>query len=65
MYLCAPKGNVPNSTTYLNWTLIFEWCVVRCGSKNGHQNDVMCLKGNELRAHNFVNHSSLNSHQHN
>ena len=24
------------SDTHLEWTLIFEWCVGRCGSKNGH-----------------------------
>jgi hypothetical protein len=31
----------PNSTTYYNWTPVFEWCLVKCGSKNGHQK--MCL----------------------
>ena len=25
----------------INWTPIFEWYVVRCGSKNGHQKN-MC-----------------------
>ena len=30
------------SVTYLNQTPTFEWCVLRCGSKNGHQN-YMCL----------------------
>ena len=29
---------------FLNNTLVFEWCVVRCGSKNGHQKGIMCFK---------------------
>ena len=41
--------NVPNSITYLNWTPIFDWCVVRCESKNRHQKD-MCSKGIGLRS---------------
>ena len=32
-----------NSVTSLNWVSLFEWYVVRRGSKNGHQND-MCLE---------------------
>ena len=28
---------MPNSVTYLKWTTIFEWCVVRCRSKNRHK----------------------------
>ena len=35
--------HMPNSVTYLNWTPIFEWCVVRCGSNNGHQTNI-CSK---------------------
>ena len=31
-----------NLAICLNWTPIFEWCVVRCESKNKHQ-EVMCL----------------------
>ena len=27
----------PNLVTSLEWTPIFEWCVVRCGSKNTHE----------------------------
>jgi hypothetical protein len=38
---------------FLNWTTIFEWCMVRCGSKNGHQNDI-CLKEFELRAQHLL-----------
>ena len=30
----------PNSITSLNWTLIVEWYVAKCGSKNGHQKDM-------------------------
>lgn len=32
-----------NSVTYLNQILIIEWCVVKCGFKNGHQRGVVCL----------------------
>ena len=32
---------------------IYEWYVVRCGSKNGHQND-MCLKEIGLHAQNML-----------
>ena len=35
--------NVPSLITYLKQTPIFEWCVVRCGSKNGHQKGI-CFK---------------------
>ena len=31
------------------WTPLFEVCGVRCGSKNGHYEDV-CLKEIQLRA---------------
>ena len=33
----------PNLITHLNRTPIFEWHVVRCGSKNGHPKD-MCFR---------------------
>ena len=32
----------PNSITLLNWTHVFYWCKVSCGSKNGFQRDI-CL----------------------
>ena len=32
------------SVTFLNWTPVFHWCVVRCGSKNKHYKDGTCLK---------------------
>ena len=36
--------NVPNLVTCLNHTPIFQWYVVRCGSKNRYQKGIMCLK---------------------
>ena len=32
--------NGPNLITYNNGTPVFEWCVVRCGSRNEHQKDM-------------------------
>lgn len=29
--------DMPHSVTYLNEAPLFDWCVVRCASKNGHQ----------------------------
>ena len=46
------------------WTAIFDLYVVRCGSKNGHQKDIMCSKDIGLPAQKFVNCSRLIS-QHN
>ena len=31
------KVSRSNFVTHLNTTPMFEWCVIRCGSKNGHQ----------------------------
>ena len=53
------KVDVPNLVTYPNWIPIFEWYVVWCGFKNGHQKDI-CLKEIGLRAQN-INQSKLNS----
>ena len=47
------KVHVPNSVTYLNWTPILEWYVVRCGSKSRYQKD-MCLEGIQLHARNMI-----------
>ena len=44
-------------------TYIFKWCVVRCGSKNAHKQDI-CLKEYGLRVQILLNYSRLNS-QHN
>jgi hypothetical protein len=37
------KVDMLNSNIAIFWTPIFEWYVIRCGSKNIHQN-YMCLK---------------------
>lgn len=42
------------------WTSIYEWCVVWCGSKEGHQKD-MCRIKIGLRAQKYVDHPRLNS----
>ena len=47
------KVDVPNSVTYLRRTLIFEWYVVWCGSKNKYQKDT-CLKEIGLHAQNMI-----------
>ena len=44
---------MPKSSTAIIWTPIFEWSVVRCGSKNWHQKD-MLLNDIGLRAHHMV-----------
>ena len=44
---------MPSSVTYLNRTPIFKWCVVRSGSKNGHQKGT-CSKVIELHAQNML-----------
>lgn len=46
--LIIDKVDVPNSTTYANRAPYFEWCVVRYGSKNRHQN-FMCLEEIAIR----------------
>ena len=43
------KVSGPNS--YFNWTCIFEWCVVRYGSKNGHEEEI-CSEEIGLHARN-------------
>ena len=47
------KIDVPNFNTRTIWTFIFKWYVVRCGSKNGHQNDTW-LKDIGLCAQNML-----------
>ena len=44
------KVSGPNSVIHLQRTPIFEWCMIRCGFKNGYQNDT-CLKEIGLVAH--------------
>jgi hypothetical protein len=39
------KVDVPNSDIHLYRTLVFEWYVVRCSSRNGCQNDMYLKRG--------------------
>lgn len=51
----------PNLVTlYLHWTPIFQWSMVRCGLKKGHQKR-HCLKVIRLYAQKFADHSRFNS----
>ena len=34
-----PKVSLTYLVIYLNWTLMFGWCVVRCGFKNGKERE--------------------------
>ena len=47
------KGSGPNSVTHLEWTCLFEWRVVKDGSKNGHQKD-MYVREIWLQAHDLL-----------
>lgn len=59
-YKCFKKTG-PNSITYLKCTPTFEWCMVWCGSKNEHQQDI-CLTNIEWpHVQNFINNSKLNN----
>ena len=49
---------------YCNQTAIFEWCVVRCGSTNGHQKRHLWFKRDWTTCSKLVDHPRLNS-QHN
>ena len=49
----STKVDVPNLVTYLDSTSIFEWHVVRCDSKNGHQKN-MCPKYIILHVQNMI-----------
>jgi hypothetical protein len=51
--------------TYLVTLVIFEWCVVRCGSKNGHQKRQHVFTRILDYVLNFVHHSRLNCQNHN
>ena len=31
---------MPNMVAYLDWTPVFEWRLIRCGSKDGHLEDM-------------------------
>ena len=53
VYPLACNVDVPHSNIAVIWTPICEWYVVRCRSKNEHQND-MCLEEIELRSQNML-----------
>jgi len=55
------KISGPNLVTDLKWAPIFEWRVVRLGSKFGHQKDV--FKRNWTVCINFGNQSRLDTLQ--
>ena len=44
----APEVDVPKFNIAIIWTPVFEWCVVRCRSKN------KCQKEIRLRAQNML-----------
>ena len=48
------KVDVPKSVACLNVTLIFGWCLVRRGSKDGCQKDHIHLKKIGLYAQNMI-----------
>ena len=64
------SGNVdvPKSSTTIIWTLVVEWYMVRCGSKNGHQKDmgleeIVCSKyTNYSRFYSQCNWEDLHDH---
>ena len=39
---------MPNLVTYCGWTLVCEWYVLWCGSKNGYQK---CMYSKEIGLH--------------
>ena len=53
---------MPISNIAIIWTTIFEWCVVRCGSKNGHQKDMFSNKIG-FGAQKYANHCGLISNR--
>ena len=40
LFVVYGRVDVPNLVFDLKWTPIFEWCMVGCESKNGHQQDM-------------------------
>ena len=57
--LLRPNSNV---TTLDFRTPLYEWYVVTCESKNGHQEDVKCLQKIEVRTcSKYANHSRFNN----
>ena len=54
MHLVDTEADVPNSVSYVDRILVFEWYVLRCGSKNRCEKGTMCLKWIGPRAHNMI-----------
>ena len=50
----SSKVEIPNSDTLLHRTPKFEWFVVWCGSKNGHQKGITCSKEIGVHAQNMI-----------
>jgi len=55
------KVDVPKSNTILTWTPIFEWCVVRCETKNWYQKH-MCWKEIWIACSKYANQFGLIDH---
>lgn len=51
--MASCEVNVPNLVAYLNWTHVYEWRVIRCGSKIRHLKD-MYIKEIILWAQNLL-----------
>jgi hypothetical protein len=52
-WLTLFKIDLPNLVISLNWTALFKWYVIGCGSKNDFKN-YMCLKKKGLHAQNML-----------
>ena len=58
--ICDLRDTVPDINVAITWTLVFEWYVARCGSKNGHHKG-MCFERNWIMGSKYVHHSRFNS----
>lgn len=54
------KVSRPDTVSHLKWTRKFEWCVIRWGSKNGHQKACDWKRWDDYVPE-IVNHSRLKS----
>ena len=61
VHLVDIEADVPNLVTYVNWTLVFECYVLRCGSKNRYEKGTVCLKWIGTTCSQYDRHSRLNS----
>lgn len=57
------KVGIPNPIIILKRTPIIECYVVGCGSKNGCQKGITCLKGIGLQPQKYAKHSRLSNQQ--